>query len=369
MRQFLKKIDKSLIILVALVFALSFFVPIFSFSRAFANGEEDESDIIEVTEFSYVTIYDENKKLSVRTDAKTVSELLSRANITLDESDSIEPSLSTEINTSTFFINIHRARPVFVIDGSVRKYSMTSSYDPKTIAKEAGFSIYDGDTITPIRNTNFLELGTVSAYEISRGDGATLTVEEEIPFKEESYKDYSLEAGKSEVVQLGEVGKKILVYKIKSEDGIEKSRELVSESIEREPISRITRVGANPIEMHPLTAQMGRNRYTFENDGKIIERQETFYDLNMSKVMKNAMYAGGVWTNCNHSGHYSVREDGVKIDDDGYVIIAANLDRYPRCSVVQTSLGQGKVYDTGSFAASNPEQFDIATDWTRRDGV
>ena len=49
--------------------------------------------------------------------------------------------------------------------------------------------------------------------------------------------------------------------------------------------------------------------------------------------------------------------------------MAANLSRYPRCSVVETSLGLGKVYDTGSFAAGNPEQFDIATDWTNHDGV
>lgn len=27
-----------------------------------------------------------------------------------------------------------------------------------------------------------------------------------------------------------------------------------------------------------------------------------------------------------------------------------------------------KVYDTGGFAANNPEQFDIATDWSNRNG-
>ena len=76
----------------------------------------------------------------------------------------------------------------------------------------------------------------------------------------------------------------------------------------------------------------------------------------------------GVMGFCGKSG-YTVREDGAKVDDEGYVIVAANLDRYPRCSVVETSLGLGKVYDTGTFAATNPEQFDLATDWTRRDGI
>ena len=58
----------------------------------------------------------------------------------------------------------------------------------------------------------------------------------------------------------------------------------------------------------------------------------------------------------------------MKVDKDGYVIVAANFGRYPRCSEVNTSVGRGKVYDTGGFAANNPEQFDIATDWSNRNG-
>jgi hypothetical protein len=75
-----------------------------------------------------------------------------------------------------------------------------------------------------------------------------------------------------------------------------------------------------------------------------------------------------VMRNCGQGGYYTVRADGAKIDRDGFVIIAANLSRYPRCSEVDTSLGRGKVYDTGGFAAKNPEQFDLATDWTNHDG-
>ncbi len=106
-----------------------------------------------------------------------------------------------------------------------------------------------------------------------------------------------------------------------------------------------------------INDRQSRNYYTVtKSDGTVVERQETFYDLNMSIVISF----------CGTS--YSVREDGVKVDQDGYVLVAANLNRYPRCSVVETSLGAGKVYDTGGFAAINPEQFDIATDWTNHDG-
>ena len=103
---------------------------------------------------------------------------------------------------------------------------------------------------------------------------------------------------------------------------------------------------------------MGRNRYNYQKeDGTVVERQETYYDLNMSGTLR---FCG--------ASSYSVRSDGVKVDQDGYILVAANLDRYPRCSIVETSLGLGKVYDTGSFARTNPEQFDIATDWTNHNG-
>ncbi len=72
---------------------------------------------------------------------------------------------------------------------------------------------------------------------------------------------------------------------------------------------------------------------------------------------------------CGQGGYYTVRVDGIKVDRDGYVIIAANLGRYPRCSVTETSVGPAKVYDTGGFALRHPEGFDIATDWTNYNGI
>ena len=165
------------------------------------------------------------------------------------------------------------------------------------------------------------------------------------------------------VRQLGEMGLKVRTYEVYYDNNVEVKRELVTEEVKREPVTRIVAVGASPIERNPLTAAMGRNRYTVRrSDGIMIERQETYYDLNMSGVMQ--LFA----SECGLEPYYTVREDGVKVDAEGYVMVAADLDRYPRCSVVETSLGRGKVYDTGTFVISNPEQFDIATDWTNRDG-
>lgn len=353
--------NKSLIPSVLVFVGLLFIALVGNFPRVFAD---ENSEFSSITDSHHIIIYDNGEKHSIKTSAATVAEVLSRANITLLPTDSVEPSLDSEINADNFFINIHRSRPALVIDGKSKRYLMTSSFDSKSIAREAGFNIYDGDTIKSLPNTQFLELGAVSIYEITRGGGSLLTITEEIPFEEVINKDYELEPGKSVIDQLGEIGERTKIYSVKTVDGIEVSRELISETVSREPVSRIVRVGAEKISAKPLTASMGRNRYTVtKSDGTVIERQETYYDLPMSLVMKYRLNTG-----CG-DGTYSVREDGVKVDNEGYILVAANLDRYPLCSVVETSLGAGKVYDTGTFATTNPEQFDIATDWTNKNGV
>ena len=105
--------------------------------------------------------------------------------------------------------------------------------------------------------------------------------------------------------------------------------------------------------------------YSYQNDGSCLTPsggvyygptgKETYYNLDMNGVVSNAQ-AQGI------QGEYWIREDGVKMYGD-YVIVAANLDTHPRCSTVETSLCTGIVLDTGGFAASDPNQVDIAVDW------
>lgn len=105
-----------------------------------------------------------------------------------------------------------------------------------------------------------------------------------------------------------------------------------------------------------LTASKGAHVYV---DSQGVAHRETYYDLPMNIVIGA----------CGPNNNYTIRpEDGAKIDKDGYVLVAANYGAYPRCSVVDTSLGPGKVYDTGGFALRHPYGFDLATDWTNYNG-
>ncbi len=86
--------------------------------------------------------------------------------------------------------------------------------------------------------------------------------------------------------------------------------------------------------------------------------KETYYNLDMSgvvSIMRNMGFSSEDYP-------YWVREDGCKMLGP-YIMCAANLNRFPRGTTVESSLGTCLVCDTGGFAASNPTQLYIATNW------
>ncbi len=228
---------------------------LFSFSTTtpdtFAENDIEANAIY--SDDHHVMIFDNSEKLSVKTDAGTVAEVLERAGVVISSADIVEPNLDTTINSDNFYINIYRAHPAIVTVGATSKYVMTASYDPTTVAKDASIDIYDGDTIDTVNSDNFLEAGSTVTYKVNRNGGRTITVEEAIPFDEELASDPEMNAGESKVTQVGEDGVKVSQYKINFIDGVEVSRELVSETVTKEPVKRITTQGTKTATSAPAT--------------------------------------------------------------------------------------------------------------------
>ena len=175
------KIEQILwFMMAAFVVVVAGFLMKFGVPRTFADIE---GAYIE-NEAKFVTIYDNGKKLIVKTDARTVGDVLARAGISVEAGDKVEPAFESDINVDDYYINIYRARPVIFKDGVKEVYLMTASYDLKTIAQEAGVTVYDGDEIMPLANMDFLEAGVANVYGITRNGGRVVTVEEEVPFAE-----------------------------------------------------------------------------------------------------------------------------------------------------------------------------------------
>jgi uncharacterized protein YabE (DUF348 family) len=359
-----------------------------------------------------ITVYDRGTQSSFLTDQGTIEAALKQNGYELDPRDTVEPTRTEELIAPDYQVNIYRARPVFVVDGSTRVKVMTPYQVPERIAKDAGITLFpeddtllkpsddlvgdgaglqmsvdravpitldlygkktevrtQGDTVKDMLKEKGIELGVngrtsvpldmpiTAGMEIRvwREGKQTVTVDQAVPFPNERIFDADRPMGYRMVTSPGVEGVKMLTFEIEVKDGVEISRTQIADIVTKEPTKQVEVVGIKSLP-NALTKAKGAQIFT---DSKGVKHRETYYDLNMRRVMQA----------CGQGGFYSVRFDGVKIDRDGYAIIAANYGRYPRCSVVETSVGPGKVYDTGGFALKHPDGFDLATDWSNPDGI
>ncbi len=359
-----------------------------------------------------ITVYDRGERISFLTTEKTIGAALKENAIELDDRDTVEPGRNEELIASEYQVNIYRARPVVVVDGAQRVKVMTPFQTAKRIASDAGIFLYNEDVATMQRSDDFvgdgaglrmvidratpfyLDLyGRVSEVRtqgktvgemleekgiklgsngrsslplstpITPGMGLrvwregkqTITVDQTINYEVVQIFDADRQVGYRQVQTPGVAGVKSVSYEVEIKDGVEISRQEIAQIVTKQPSKEVLIVGVKP-GPNSLTKSKGAQYFTDSNG---VSHRETYYDLNMSVVMQS----------CGQGGRYTVRVDGAKIDADGYVIVAANYANYPKCSVVETSMGPGKVYDTGGFAARHPHGFDLATDWSQADGI
>lgn len=357
-----------------------------------------------------VTIHDRGQERVVLTKAQTVADALKGANISVGGEDVVEPNLTTKLVASGYTVNIYRARPVVVIDGAIRQKIMTAAQTPSAIVESAQSELRDEDNVTLAASQNIVADGagvtltidratefTLKLYgkvskaytqattvgdmidkkgiklagsdtvsvrrdtpitagmtvEIWREGVQTVTNEEEVNFAVRTVLDADREIGYRQVQTPGQKGTRDVVYEITAQAGKELNRKAIQSVVTKQPKEQIEIIGTKP-GAKSLTKSKGAQYFT---DSKGVSHRETYYDLPMNVVMGAC---GG--------GTYTVRVDGAKVDKDGYILIAAHLGNYPRCSVVETSMGPGKVYDTGGFTAKHPHGFDLATDWSKADG-
>jgi uncharacterized protein YabE (DUF348 family) len=359
-----------------------------------------------------ITVYDRDTQSSFLTDQKTIGEALKENGIELDLRDTVEPSRDEELVAPDYQVNIYRARPVFVTDGTTRIKVMTPYQVPERIAKDAGITMYpeddtllrpsddfigdgaglqmdidratlitldlysvknqirtQGETVGEMLEEKGIKLGEngrVSVPEstqitagmevrVWREGKQTISIDQPVPFASERIFDADRPVGYRTISAAGVEGVKAVTYEIEVKEGVEISRTEIASIVKTQPVKQVLVVG---IKSNPgaLTKSKGAHIFT---DSKGVKHRETYYDLDMRRVMQS----------CGQGGFYEVRVDGMKVDRDGYVIIAANYSRYPKCSITETSAGPAKVYDTGGFAAHHPDGFDLATDWSRADGI
>jgi uncharacterized protein YabE (DUF348 family) len=359
-----------------------------------------------------ITVYDRGATSVFLTDENTIGEALEAQNIMLDARDTVEPGVDQELIAPDYQVNIYRARPVVVVDGAIRVKKISPFQTAEQIARDVGINILDGDVASLRPLTDFVTDGAGLQLTISRATSVildlygkkteiriqaktvggmlkekgitlqendrvslplstpitagmeirvwregkqTVSVDQEVPAANQIVYDADRPLGYRVTQQKGVPGLRSVTYELEVKDGVEISRVEIANIVTRKPVDQVEVIGLYN-DGSGLTESRGAQHYT---DSKGVVHRETYYDLNMNVVMQS----------CGQGGHYSVRPDGAKVDAQGYIIVAANYSNYPKCTLVETSLGTGKVYDTGGFALRHPHGFDLATDWTTADGI
>ncbi len=300
-----------------------------------------------------ITIYHDGIEQTIVTDATTVSDALNRAGVAMAENDTVEPGLNAELTANSYSINVYRARPVVVVDGTQRYNVMTAHTSGKEIAAAAGLTLYDEDTYTLTRIDDFLSEGGVGlkltidravpiqlnlygvtsevrtqaetvgdllkekGVTMTSQDGSnlsldtpitsgmlvsvwrngvqTVTVEEAEAFTTRQIQDADKAVGYSEVQQAGVNGKKLVTYQIEMKDGVEVSRTVIQSVVTQQATEQIEVIGAKSL------GNVSADKASYMQQAGIAESDWTYVDYviereshwNVGSTSSNGCYGLG----------------------------------------------------------------------------
>lgn len=247
-----------------------------------------------------ISLHEAGETRGILTDASTLRDALAQANIAIDPNDLVEPGLDSQLVASQYDVNIYRARPVTIIDGSIRKKIISPYQTANQIATHADIALQDEDTTTMSANTNMVGQGvglqvsvkratpvtlimygkSIQAYtqaktvdemlrqknitlgkadslslagstaitanmtvELWRNGTQTIAEDQEIAFPVQQVKDADREVGYKEIKIPGEKGAKTVSYEVNMKNGTEISRKEIQSVTTKEPKQQVEVVG------------------------------------------------------------------------------------------------------------------------------
>ncbi len=289
-----RKLRKHPFIIPVVTFVVLFFATLALF--ILTNGTT-----IKPSDSRIVLLSINGKQQVVPTRATTVSDMLTRQNITLGKGDVVEPDPDTPIVQDNFRVNVYRARSVIIYNGRNRYFANSAAPSARNVVTQAGITIYPEDNVDVVPIENFAQDGfasekividpatavKVSLYGVNvvlRSHAKTvgdLLVERNIKLatkdtlkpkasilltkakqiliirsgttiatRKETFQppmqiidDPNLSFGVTVVRQAGQPGKRLVTYQVKVVNGKEVSRKVLQSVVIQEPVKRIVASG------------------------------------------------------------------------------------------------------------------------------
>lgn len=250
-----------------------------------------------------VIISHDKQQQVVPSKEKTVGDLLDKLDINLGEGDVVEPATTATIDQDQFRINVYRAVPVEVVDGSSRSFAFSASKTPRAIAEQTGATVYPEDIVKADPVQDFVASGSIGeqivikratpinvdlygskvvlrtqaktvdelikekGIQIKKNDQVvparsttitpgqqvsfirtgtrTETVTENIAMPIQAIPDNSLAYGTTAVRQQGSPGEQVVTYEINIVNNVETGRKVIQKVVTKTPVTQIAVVGTS----------------------------------------------------------------------------------------------------------------------------
>jgi uncharacterized protein YabE (DUF348 family) len=215
---------------------------------------------VQVLQASEVTVVlnGQRRDVWVRGDA-TVAEVLDRIDLEAGPQAYLEPSRGATVGDGDTIVFREPLSLRLTLDGEARDV-ITNAASVGELLDSLGVVLDRNDRVTPGVRTRLADRMDI---HVVRVNVRTATVEEPIPFQVEVRHSDSMTVGQEGVTQAGRPGLRRSVYRVRTEDGVEVSRSLISAHTVEEPVSQVLVKGTRPV-----TSQVGQATW-YERDGMV----------------------------------------------------------------------------------------------------
>jgi uncharacterized protein YabE (DUF348 family) len=181
-----------------------------------------------------------DREITLSTRASTVGDVLQRVNVFLGPGDLVDPPQETEI-TDDIHIRVERARPVFIHRQGKSLPTFTAEKSVSKILSTAQIEKSPDDVVHPGLEEEITDSNIIKIVKVTYGE---VSAEQEIPYSTQRREDQSLDAGLTKVYTQGIAGIIDITYEVKYEDGKEVSRREKSRTTVKDPSPLVLLVGS-----------------------------------------------------------------------------------------------------------------------------
>ena len=217
--------------------------------RVFVNGIPTPLDqtqleagslTIQIRRAVNLTLTTPQGQQTIQTSALTVGQALTDAGFSLTKNDLIDPPAETPI-TQNLTVTYTPARDISISIGEFVVQVRSAAGTVGEVLAEAGIPLIGADTSSPLENeAPPSDGGQISVVRVHESIEVAL---KPIPFTEEVVTSPDVPFGEKETIQPGVDGLTMTRTRVRFENGVEVSRETESETVMREPQTRIVQSG------------------------------------------------------------------------------------------------------------------------------